>query len=307
MEYWNIIVQALGTIATVISVFWAIHVYRKANENKSYLEIKDNIIKIPEICHEINSLLTEPFFAAIGNSISKELKELYSSEQTLEDFSEFLLDDESSHNYKALAIYSGLKQCTEVSEINDLIKDIQDAERIVTVRCPYLGKSFSKLSFYITRAAQRTISSRILNRSMTAKFEDESTNEAFKSAIKSASESGSVELYFKEIAIFITAVAKTSLKNEHLGQRTIDLSYTMLKIAGNVFGLLSEFELKKISKKDFKLRKKNYSTGNKHAVEDAMDILKKYKKYYSEDQWDKLIECKGRIIELMESDDDTDN
>ena len=307
MIYWNTIIQTLGALATAISVFWAIHVYRKANENKSFWEIKDSIIKIPEICQEINSLLTEPFFAAIGNSIAKELKELYSSEQTLEDFSEFLLDDESSHNYKALAIYSGLKQCSEVSQIKDLIKDLQNAERIVTVRCPYLGKSFSKLSFYIARAAQRTISSRILNRSMTAEFEENTTNNAFRSAIRSASETGSVELYFKELAIFITTVSKTSLKTEHLGQRTIDLSYTMLKIAGNVFGLLGEFELKKISKKDFRLSKKSFNINNKHAVEDAMDIFKKYKKYYSEDQWDKLIECKGRIIELMESDSDTDN
>lgn len=307
MNNWNIIVQALGTLATVISVLWAIHVYRKANENKSFLEIKDNIIKIPEICHAINSLLTEPFFAAIGNSIAKELKELYSSEKTLDDFSEFLLDDKSSHNYKALAIYSGLKQCSEVSQITDLIKDLQNAERLITVRCPYLGKSFSKLSFYITRAAQRTISSRVLNNSLTAKFEDDTTNEAFRDAIKSAAETGSAELYFKEIAVFITTVSKTSLKTEQLGRRTIDLSYTMLKTAGNVFGLLSEFEIKKISRKDNKLSKKSFTANNKHAVEDAMEIFKQYKKYYNEEQWDKLIECKGRIIELMESDSDSDS
>lgn len=307
MSYWNAIVQALGTLATIISVLWAIHVYRKANENRSFLEIKDNIIKIPEICQEINSLLTEPFFAAIGNSIAKELKELYSSSQTLDDFSEFLLDDKSSHNYKALAIYSGLKQCSEVTQIKDLIKELQNAERIVTVRCPYLGGSFSKLSFYITRAAQRTISSRVLNNSMTSEFEDNTANEAFRDAIKSAAETGSVELYFKEIAIFITTVSKASLKTEHLGQRTIDLSYKMLKTVGNVFGLLSEFEIKRISKKDYRLSKQSFAVNNKHAVEDAMEIFKKYKNYYSENQWDKLIECKGRIIELMEATSDSDS
>ncbi len=306
MINWGLIVQSIGTVAAISSVLWAIHVYRNANENKSYLEIKDNIIKIPELCQEINFLLTEPFFAAIGNSIAKELRELYSSEQTLDAFSDFLLNDEASHNYKALAIYSGLKQCSEVSQIKSIIKDIRSAERTVTVRCPYLGKSFSLLSFYITRAAQRTISTRVLNTSMAAELEDNTSNEPFKDAIKSASETGSVELYFKEIAIFLTRVSKASLRTEQLGQRTIDLSYTIVKITGNVFGILSEFDLKKLSQKDNKMRKKNFTVDNKHAVEDAMEIFKKYKSYYNEDQWDKLIECKGRIIELMESDNEDD-
>lgn len=303
MEYWSILIQALTAIAAVASVLWAIHVYRKANEDRAFLEIKNNIIRIPEICHDINFLLTEPFFAAIGNSVAEELKSLYSPEQSLEDFSEFLLDDEVSHNYKGLAIYSGLKQCAEVTQIRGLIKELQDAERIITVRYPFLGKAFSKLSFYITEAAKRTISSSVLNRSMMTSFEDGTKNEPFNEAVKAASETGTPELYFKELAIFITEVSKASLRTEHLGQRTIDLSHNMLKISGDVFGLLSESELKKTSRFDLKLQKKGFRVDNRHAVEDAMEILKKYKKQYKEDQWDKLIECKGRIIELMESAD----
>jgi len=302
MEYLDIIVEILGTAATVISVFWAIHVYNKAYEDKITLQVKENIMSLPETCDEINSLLTEPFFAAIGNSIAEELKTLYSPEQQLEEFSEFLLNDEESHNYKALAIYSGLKQCSEVAQIKELIKNIHTSERVITVKCPYLGKAMSKLCFYITHAANKTISTRLLNRSMMARFDDGSENELFTKAVKAALQTGTAELYFKELAIYITEISRDSLKIEHHGQRTIDLSYTMLKHAGNVFGLISETELKRIGKNDMKLQKKNYAVGNKHAVEDAMDILKKYKKYFDEEKWDKLIECKGRIIELMESD-----
>ena len=38
-------IEALGSIATVLSVIWAIKVYKTANEEKDYLETKDNIMK----------------------------------------------------------------------------------------------------------------------------------------------------------------------------------------------------------------------------------------------------------------------
>lgn len=138
---------------------------------------------------------------------------------------------------------------------------------------------------------------------MMTTFEDGTKNEPFNQAVKAAAETGTPELYFKELAVFITEVSQSSLRTEHLGQRTIDLSHHMLKISGDIFGLLTESELKKASKYDLKLQRKGFCVNNRHAVEDAMEILKKYKKRYGEEQWDKLIECKGRIIELMESAD----
>lgn len=56
----GIIVDVLGTIATVISVIWAIHIYKKAYENKVILEVKENIMQLPETCEEINFLLETP-------------------------------------------------------------------------------------------------------------------------------------------------------------------------------------------------------------------------------------------------------
>lgn len=309
MEHIKLAIDIVGTLATIISVFWAIHSYKKANEDKVLLQIKENIMRIPEVCKEINFLLSEPFFAAIGNSIADELRTLYSADQELEEFSKFLLDDEKSQNYKALAIYTGLKKCSEVTQIKELVKNVQTAERLITVKCPYFGKSLSKLSFYITHAATKTVSAGMLHRSMRAKMRDGSDNALFHEAVKAAQKTGSPELFFKELALYVTSISRHSLKIEHHGQRTIDLSYTMLDKTSTVFALLSESEIKSIIRNDAKLKKKNYSVNNKHAVEDAMEILKKYKKYFDEEKWEKLVECKGRIIELMDShmrDDDDD-
>ena len=304
INMWSIVVQSIAAIGTIGSVLWAIHIYHKENDNRNLLDVKDNILKIPAICFDINVLLSEPFFAALGNSIADELKKLHEKGQSLESFSNFLLNDEKSHNYKAQAIYSGLKRCDEVNQIKEMLKMIQDAERSIILRIPSIGQAIRKLSFYINRAATRTVSSHILNKSIAATLEDGIENESFRSAVSNAAATGSTELYFKELAIYITSVVKSSLKQGVLGQRTIDLSLIMIENTCSVFGEIDIDKLKKFCRKDSRLMKKKKEEMQKHAVEDAMVILKNYKRYYTEEQWDKMIECKGRIIENMESNDD---
>ena len=70
------IIETVGAVATVFSVIWAIHVYKVANEDKELLEIKKAIMALPEKCKRLDSLLSEPLFSAIGNSIAEELKAL---------------------------------------------------------------------------------------------------------------------------------------------------------------------------------------------------------------------------------------
>lgn len=295
-------IEALGSIATVLSVMWAIKVYKTANEEKGYLETKDNIMKIPQLCRELNLLLTEPFFAAIGNSIANELKELFTENQTMEEYSEFLLDD-SSKNYKAIAIYSGLKKCSEVNQINDIIKQLEESTRNILMRFPLFGKSIQKLTFYITKPAEQSISSHSLNKSLSYTMEDGNTNDFLKSVLRDAAATGKKELYFKEIAIYLTNISRMHLSGQHLGQRTIDLSYYMLSIVCKRFGGLDDTTIKRYSKKDKRSAKKFEGFNNEHAVEDAMSVYKIYQKLFPDHEWEKLIEYKGRIIELMENDD----
>ena len=303
-DFWDILTQALGALSTAASVLFAIYTYRKAQNNVALLEVKKCVWKIPTICNDINLLLSEPFFAELGNSISDELKKLLEDGQSLEEYSQFLLNDEKSHNYKAQAIYSGLKRCGEVAQIKELIRSVQDAKRTVTLHFPGIGAAIGKLFFYIDRAANRTISSKVFNRSLSVDLEDGVENTSFKQAVANAAATGSAELYFKELAVYITSVAKASLKQNALGQRTIDLSLKMLSLSCNVLGGLELSQLNRISRRDARLAKKVDGKREKHAVEDAMAIFKKYKKYYKELAWEKMIECKGRIIENMESDDE---
>lgn len=293
------IIQSFGSIATVFSVLWAIIVYRAANEEKGYIEAKNNILKIPQLCKELDLLLTEPFFAAIGNSISDELKGLFGENQSMEEYSDFLLK-ESSKNYKAIAIYAGLKKCEEVNQIKSIIKEIEESTRNILIRFPLVGRVIQKLMFYITTPAEHSISSHILNKSLAYVWEDGETNTLLKEALQDAASTSSKELYFKEIAIYLTNISRAHLSGQHLGQRTIDLSRNMLSIICKTFGGLDESGIKRNSKKDRKKFKKFSSLDNKHAVEDAMIIIKIYRKLFQESEWERLVEYKGRIIELME-------
>ena len=124
-----------------------------------------------------------------------------------------------------------------------------------------------------------------------------------KSVLRDAAATGNKELYFKELAIYLTNISRMHLSGQHLGQRTIDLSYNMLSIVCKCFGGLDDTTIKRYSKKDKKSVKKFEGFNNEHAVEDAMSVYKIYQKLFPEHEWEKLIEYKGRIIELMENDD----
>lgn len=250
----------------------------------------------------VEFIINRAFFAAIGNSIANELKELFTENQTMEEYSEFLMND-SSKNYKAIAIYSGLKKCSEVNQINEIIKQLEESNRNVLMRFPLFGKSIQKLTFYITKPAEQSISSHSLNKSLSYTMEDGDTNDLLKSVLRDAAATGNKELYFKELAIYLTNISRMHLSGQHLGQRTIDLSYNMLSIVCKCFGGLDDTTIKRYSKKDKKSVKKFEGFNNEHAVEDAMSVYKIYQKLFPEHEWEKLIEYKGRIIELMENDD----
>ena len=296
-----LIIQTLGAVATVVSVIWAIHVYKVANEDKEVSEIKKAIMTLPEKCKRLDNLLSEPLFSAIGNSIAEELKVLHTENQPLDEFSNDFMLSEESRNYKALAIYMGLKKCDEVKEINGLVEEIEECQRNIISKFPVLGKIFSNLSFYITLPAEKAITSGILNANIQYIVNGEE-NEGLKRAVSSALEEGTKELYFKRIALHLTGAISANLSDNKYGQRSITLAHKMLVIIAGVFELIDESRLKTLSKKDRK------QVNNVQIIEDdmvysveiAMELLKIYKNLFDEKSWDKLIEYKGRIIEVME-------
>lgn len=291
---------ALGTIVAICSLIWAINVYKISNEDKEMASLKKEILTYPGYCKKINRILAEPFFSAVGNSISEELEKMMPENQTIEDFSsEFMLNPDAD-NFKALAIYTGMKKCSEVNEISSLIEQLDSCHRNIVAQLPVLGRAFSDLSFYTSLPAESAITAKILNVNLKFIVDDEE-NEGLKKMIATAQESSSRELYFKSIALHLTAAISANLKKNSYGQDSISLSSKMLNVLSNKFESISNKQLKKICKLDqsraFSISK--IVDDNEYSVQIAMELLKVHKNLYTEEEWDTLIECKGGIIQLM--------
>ena len=291
-DFWTMIIELVGAVGTMLSVLIAIYTYRHTQTKAALLEVKKGLWKIPTICKEIDELLTERVFSALGDSIASEFRKLHEDGQSLDDFSDFLLDDDKSHNYMAQAIYAGLKHCDEVARLDGLIKEFEEVARTVSVYLPCIGTALNKLFFYIETAAKRTMSPAIFSKSLQ--------HASFQSAIHDAKSKNSLELYFRELSEFFSSISDGSLRQTAHGQRTVDLSINMVSLTCNVLGELEIGRLNRIRHQEKRLSKKLAKEHEaKHAVEDAMVVLKMYRKHYKESRWEKMIECKARIIENM--------
>ena len=299
IAFWTIVIEIIGAIGTTASVMFAIYTYRNAQTKSALLEVKKCLWRIPIICKAIDELLSERVFSAVGDSISNEFRKLHENEQSLDEYSALLIDDNKSHNYKAQAIYAGLKHCDEVGKIDNLIKEFGDVAQTVSLHLPCIGMALQKLFFYIEEAAKRTISPAVFSKSVSATFGDGTPNTSFDQAITNAKTTNSPELYFRTLSDYFSEISEGSLMQTAHGQRTISLSINMISQTCNILGKLEIQRLNRIRRKEKRLTKKVSEINEKHAVEDAMVVLKKYKNYYKEHCWEKMIEWKARIIENM--------
>lgn len=298
-------IQAFGAIASIASVVWAINVYIMTSRNRDYQKTREAVIALPHHCEQLNKQLSEPLFAAIGTSISNELRPMFEG-YTIESFSKWLLSEDSS-NFKAQAIYMGLQKCDGVKEIQVLIDKIEDAQRAISTTFPQLGRAVRALLFYVTKPADFCISTRHLNANL--KFVNDEENAGIKEAVKQAKATDSEELYFRQLSFYITAICADPLRDKDLGQQTLDLALEMIDVLSKVLSVLSDSKMKKIAKMDMRQADKMQSmeqalpdNSKKHSVQIAMNILNQFREYFTDEEWEKMIEHKAQIVQLMEYD-----
>ena len=215
-----------------------------------------------------------------------------------------MLNNDESYNYKLQAIYSGLRHCDEVSQIKELLRSVQDAERTISLYFPGIGTAINKIFFNIDYTARLTFSIRFHIDNLSAKFDpNDAQNTNFIQAVSKATSTESPELYFKDLAIYIARVVGASLKQRAFGQQTIDMSLNMLSLSCNTFGELSLGWLARISRRENRLSKKAEEHDETNGVKGAMRILKTYEKLYQKTDWDEMKKCSKQIIESLESND----
>lgn len=299
------VLQTLGSLATVGSLVWAVRTYRK-EKAREFLEkqerehqiFKKELSDIPQQFKHLIQLISEPIFAVIGHSIAEELKTLKPKNQSIDDFAKFLLNPDSS-NYIALASYMGHKKCQEITMITDLTNSIAESNRKISINFMFISSIIRRLSHYIITPSQRITSIGFVFSRLRPIDEDGDDNEVFREFIKSALKTGTEELFFKELAIYIVNGYATLLKRNALGKRTIDLSLKMIDIIAYRISLLSSSDILRLREENSNLIEKHKNTDCEHSVQDAVAMLRDVKHLFDEGEWDKLVECNGGIIEFM--------
>ena len=83
----------------------------------------------------------------------------------------------------------------------------------------------------------------------------------------------------------------------------------MIDVVSKVLCILSNSKLRKIAKKDMRqvdkmqaMERSLPENAKKHSVQIAMNVFTQFKEYFTEDEWEKLIEHKAQIVQLMEYD-----
>ena len=134
---------AIGSLATVGSLFWAVHVFKLSRDREEIATVKKAILSLPVLCDKLQRLLSEPVFSAIGNGIAEELEKYMVEGQSLEEFNKKFMLNAENDNYKALAIYMGMKKCNEIDEIDKVISSIEDCRRSMITQLPIVGRVIS--------------------------------------------------------------------------------------------------------------------------------------------------------------------
>lgn len=83
----------------------------------------------------------------------------------------------------------------------------------------------------------------------------------------------------------------------------------MIDVLSKVLSVLSDSKMKKIAKRDMRQADKMQSmeqampdNSKKHSVQIAMNILNQFREYFTDEEWEKMIEHKAQIVQLMEYD-----
>ena len=108
-------------------------------------------------------------------------------------------------------------------------------------------------------------------------------------------------MYLNEIGLYASSVPQFLLNQDRLGQKTFSLAEKIVDILENRFNRMTDVQLRKNSSVQKNKYEKMQEINKKHAIEDAVDALFLIKNIFSDKEWDDIIECKGKIIQLMDN------
>ncbi len=286
-----IIVEILGAIATTGSVIWAIFVYKKNEERRLFAKTRENLSKLKYIVKDIDGHLSQPYFMYISSNIIDELRKLKPKDWSLEQFSDFLID-EKNHDLIAKAVHIGRLNCAFVEKFETQLGSMDQSILSLKQQLPVLFYSIKKLSYYIEYPAQYTMAPKSFDSTL-------GSADSMKKIIDDIKKHKIEEHYFTALANYCAFYPQFLMQQNVLGQKTFDRAERILLIIISNYSKMTDQDLRRSSRKQHAQQSKLISIDFEHAAEDAVEGLKIIREDFDTNDWDNIVDAKGKIVELM--------
>lgn len=285
------IVTAIGSVGTAVSVLWAIFVYRKNNDEKSFSKTREVLSALMDKISGLDGLLSEPEFSVLGNFISEQIMRLKPKEMTFSEFTDYLRDTENDIHI-AQAVHVGRQNCDYVEKIENYVSGIRKIPALLIEKLPVVSLAIARVLFYITKPGESTMAPVVLFQI----FGEESNRGNLMEKLQKCKNEN---IYRSELSLFISGLPSYLMIQKKLGQETFDKAEKFIHIVVNTFLRLDNKKIKKSSKLQLRIYSELFSIDKEHAIEDAIEMLKPIKSEFSDQDWATLNSLKGEVVTLM--------
>ena len=285
--------KILSTLFAGFSVLVAIYIYHRNAEREYFRGFRGALVSYRQLLDEASELFDEVGLVEIGYSISRQLRKICPSNLSPKGVQEFFYDEENE-NYLKQAIYLGIGESRTILRAKEISREIHKIPTAHREAFPITNASFSVLNAYYS-AMVNTVSSGEVISDLFADARENRGEEYEGSELVS-----DADLIFREIAVYITILHTDMVNN--LAESLFEQSDVIAGIISHTYESKSDGELRKISNKEKSLVDKyNEKAKSVESPKVLFELLKFYKPYVTDDDWDTLVECKTIMEAVMTS------
>jgi hypothetical protein len=158
--------NGLTMLATAVSVFFAIHVYRRNRSKEEFSAFRQSLLNLRHGISELDSLLSEPPFTQLGFNIAKHIRRIFSSVTDSNQLVQILTDNEK-HDLVAQAIHLGRLETHVIANVEKQVFALSKLLFTFRDQFPVVFATVLSLLTYIQRIGAFGTSPKLLDQALS--------------------------------------------------------------------------------------------------------------------------------------------
>jgi len=277
--------NVLSMLFAGMSVLVAIYIYHRNTEREYFRGFRGALVNYRQLLDEASELFDEVGLVEIGYSISRQLRNISKTNLSPKEVQEFFYD-KKNENYLRQAIYLGIGESKTIIRAKEISREIHKIPSVHREAFPITNSAFGILNAYYSAMVNTISSGDIISNLFANVRENRAPKEQENENITT-----DTDLIFREIGVYITILHTDMVNN--LAESLFEQADVIAGIISHTYELKSDSELRKISNKE-KKEANSYEERAKavKSPKALFEILKFYRPYVTEGDWDSLVECK---------------